>query len=395
MINNVYLKDIANISAGSSAPKNEFLGEKGIPFIRAGNLEELINGADVDTLAKVKKEYPDILKLKKASVDSILFAKSGMSSMKNRIYKLEKESYFVNHLACITAKDKNVNVDYLKYFFEWFKPSTLIRDESYPSIRLSDISNIKINLPSKKVQEKVATALSEVDNVLKLRQQQIEALSALKQSVFFDMFGDPNSTDCKFAKKRIGEVFEVQTGKTPSRKRIDYWDKEEVPWIKTTEVQNVEINTNGEFITKLAMEENKLKLFPVDTILIAMYGQGKTRGQSGILKFPATCNQACAALLPSEEMEMKFVWNQLLILYDNLRALGRGGNQPNLNLSLVRGFEIIVPPNGIQKKYADKVNKIDESIQKIKNSLEQLTILYDSLLHKAFNGELFKEEIKA
>lgn len=262
-------------------------------------------------------------------------------------------------------------------------------------IRLGDLTNAEVPNFTIETQRKIVSVIEKSEKALVLRKQQIEALSALKQSVFLDMFGDPNSTDCKFVKKRIGEVFEVQTGKTPSRKRIDYWDKEEVPWIKTTEVQNVEINTNEEFITNLAMTESKLKLFPENTILIAMYGQGKTRGQSGILKFPATCNQACAALLPNEEMEMQFVWNQLLIQYDSLRALGRGGNQPNLNLSLVRGFEIIVPPNELQKKYADKLKKIDEFIQKIENSLGQLTTLYNSLLQKAFNGELLKEEIKA
>ncbi|MDK6862872.1 restriction endonuclease subunit S [Nosocomiicoccus ampullae] len=309
----------------------------------------------------------------------------------------EKDLYTNEAIAAFLIKDKNLLLpEYLYYSLKGYNFDHLIdRAAKGKTLNKRKLSEIYIPLIPIDNQKKIIEILNKAENLLVKRQQQIEALSALKQSVFLDMFGDPNSTDCKFVKKRIGEVFEVQTGKTPSRKRIDYWDKEEVPWIKTTEVQNVEINVNEEFITNLAMTESKLKLFSENTILIAMYGQGKTRGQSGILKFPATCNQACAALLPNEEMEMQFVWNQLLIQYDSLRALGRGGNQPNLNLSLVRGFEIIVPPNELQKKYADKLKKIDEFIQKIENSLGQLTTLYNSLLQKAFNGELLKEEIKA
>lgn len=154
MAKKVTIKQIAEISSGSTAPKEEFFSETGLPFIRAGHLEKLIENRNIiETLPKVSRENAEKLKLKKVERGTILFAKSGMSATKNRVYKCTGDAYIVNHLAAVTPDQTVIESGYLQYFFEWFSPSKLIIDESYPSIRISDIGNIDLTLPNKEYQK--------------------------------------------------------------------------------------------------------------------------------------------------------------------------------------------------------------------------------------------------
>ena len=112
-----------------------------------------------------------------------------MSSKKNRVYICTDNAYIVSHLAAIIPNSNLVNNSYLKYYLEWYKPSRLIIDESYPSIRTTDIGNIEINLPSLESQLRIVKILDQVRALIKKRKAQIEALDQLTQSVFLEMFG--------------------------------------------------------------------------------------------------------------------------------------------------------------------------------------------------------------
>ena len=139
------LSDIATISAGQSAPQgDECYTNNGIPFVKAGNLSELIEHNDENQIQKVSEKTISDYKLKLYPKGTILFAKSGMSCMKGLVYVLKKDCYVVSHLACITPL--NIESDYLKYYFEYHKPNTLIKDESYPSISLKDIGDMTIKV---------------------------------------------------------------------------------------------------------------------------------------------------------------------------------------------------------------------------------------------------------
>lgn len=140
----VRLKDIAKITAGQAAPK-EFTNT-GLPFIRAGHLEDLLSGLDIDSLPKVSEKVARTKRLKRIPKGTILFAKSGMSATKNRVYITGADAYFVSHLAGILPNTQ-FSTSYLSRFLSWYNPSKLILDSAYPSIRLEDINNLKIPLP--------------------------------------------------------------------------------------------------------------------------------------------------------------------------------------------------------------------------------------------------------
>lgn len=120
------------------------------------------------------------------------------------------------------------------------------------------------------------------------------------------------------------------------------------------------IYATSEKISEAGLKASNCEVFPVDTILLAMYGQGLTRGRSGKLAIPATTNQACAAILPSSKINIDYLWTFLKLSYNEIRDLGRGGNQPNLNLSMVRDLVIPVPPLYLQEEFASVVARVEQ-----------------------------------
>lgn len=165
VVNVVKLGGVATISAGQSAPKSNYFCEEGIPFVRAGSLEFLERGESIDLCEKISEDNAQICRLKLYPKNSILFAKSGMSANKGRIYKLERSAYIVSHLAIITPDETKLIPEYLMYWLQKHPPKTLIKDESYPSIGLTDIANMEIELPPLDKQKKIAKILDKADEI--------------------------------------------------------------------------------------------------------------------------------------------------------------------------------------------------------------------------------------
>ncbi len=254
-----------------------------------------------------------------------------------------------------------INNEYLYYFFKSRKNylNILGRGATFKEISKSIVSDIEIFLPTYGIQRKQVKVLKKIDKLIYTRKEQLIEFEYLVKSRFNEMFGDFYTT--LFPKYKIGEKFELSSGSTPSRDNKLYWDSGTINWVKTTEVINKEITETEEKITKFALESTSLKLFPVNTILIAMYGQGQTRGRSAILKVESTSNQACGAIFPNKIDNPVFIWHQLMLRYSELRELGRGGNQPNLNGQLIKNFELILPPLSLQNEFADFVAQVDKS----------------------------------
>ncbi|WP_100104076.1 restriction endonuclease subunit S [Streptococcus pseudopneumoniae] len=277
-----------------------------------------------------------------------------------------------------------INNEYLYYFFKARKNylNILGRGATFKEISKSIVSDIEIFLPTYDIQRKQVKVLKKIDKLIYTRKEQLIEFEYLVKSRFNEMFGDFYTT--LFPKYKIGEKFEVSSGSTPSRDNKLYWDSGTINWVKTTEVINREITETEEKITKFALENTSLKLFPVNTILIAMYGQGQTRGRSAILKVESTSNQACGAIFPNKIDNPVFIWHQLMLRYSELRELGRGGNQPNLNGQLIKNFELIFPPLALQNEFADFVAQVDKSQLAIQKSLEELETLKKSLMQEYF-----------
>jgi type I restriction enzyme S subunit len=190
----------------------------------------------------------------------------------------------------------------------------------------------------------------------------------------------------------VGEIGEVQLGGTPSRKEASYWDGG-VPWVSSGEVANCRISTTRETITAAGLASSSAKLYPAGTVLIAMIGEGKTRGQSAILDIEAATNQNAAGVLPNTEIaDPEYVWRWALAQYEVTRAVGRGGNQPALNGQKVRELMIPVPPFEEQREIVRRVNQLlalaDALTQRIEAASKHVERTSQAVLAKAFRGDL-------
>ena len=174
------------------------------------------------------------------------------------------------------------------------------------------------------------------------------------------MFGS-KQTGFKYPCSTVQELTDVCSGGTPDRNRSEYWEQGIIPWVKTTELQNNVIEKVEEHITERGLVESSAKLVPAGTILIAMYGQGKTRGMTAFLNIAAATNQACACLLPTDKVDMVYMWRYFVNSYTELRGLAKGSNQANLNAGMIRNFPVPLPPMSMQHKFVEFVEQTDKS----------------------------------
>lgn len=182
----------------------------------------------------------------------------------------------------------------------------------------------------------------------------------------------------------LGEVARISSGGTPDRSEPEYWGGD-VPWVTTGEIQFNTITQTAEQITAMGLKNSSAKLFPPGTLLMAMYGQGKTRGQVAKLGIEAATNQACAAILLNEKKDPDFYFQYLSFQYEQLRELGNAGTQKNLNGGILKGLPVPVPPYHEQRRIADILSIWDQAIattvRLLGNSQRQWHALIGITLH--------------
>ena len=187
---------------------------------------------------------------------------------------------------------------------------------------------------------------------------------------------------------KLGKLTTVETGKTPLRSNKQFWDNGTINWATTTEVNETYIVSTNEKITNQAVAELKMKILPINTILLAMYGQGKTRGKVALLRIESTINQAFASIKPNKNYSTNFIFNYLDKSYEKIRDLSHGSNQDNLNLDIVKALQIPLPPLKEQEKIAEILTTWDEAITKQTELLRAKELQKKALMQKLLSGEV-------
>ncbi|MFA5890959.1 MAG: restriction endonuclease subunit S [Actinomycetota bacterium] len=207
-----------------------------------------------------------------------------------------------------------------------------------------------------------------------------------------DEVADSDGIPEEWVQATIGDVGHVQLGGTPSRKVPSYW-LGHVPWVSSGEVANCRIQRTREFISEAGLANSSAKVYPVGTVLIAMIGEGKTRGQAAILDIEASTNQNAAGIIANHHyIDPEYLWRWALAQYEVTRAVGRGGNQPALNKQKVRDLTIAVPPLEEQAEIVRRVDSILARAAKVMERVETASRRVEhssqAVLAKTFRGEL-------
>ena len=349
--------------------------EYGTPIVRIQNLNNPnapYNYFDGEVPDKVKIQNGDLLISWSASLGAYIW-NGGNAFLNQHIFKV--------------AFDKtDVDKIYLKYAVT-SKLETMagkVHGATMKHIVKKDFDNTLIPYPPKPTQLSIVSELDKINELIRLKKEQLKDYDNLAQSIFYEMFGDPVGNEKGWEVKKLGEVCSVGTGSTPNRKNKEYYEHGIYPWVKSTEVCNLPIYSVEEFITEEALQNTNCGLYPKDSILMAMYGQGKTRGQVGLLKIEACTNQAVAAIVPSKKINSIFLYRHLMLMYEHIRDMARGGNQANLNLTIVRSIQILLPPLPLQHLFAQRIEQIERQKSAVQKSITDLETLLASRMQYWF-----------
>ena len=198
-----------------------------------------------------------------------------------------------------------------------------------------------------------------------------------KPKIRFNEFGNI------WTKSKLGELYEIYSGNTPSRSDSRNYQNGEIPWIKTTDLNNSIICSNEEKISVYGA--TKLKVLPEKSVLIAMYGGFNQIGRTGLLAYPATINQALAALMPVNEINPNFLLNFLNFKKESWRNVAASSRKdPNITKNDVEKFIISFPSLEEQSAIGSLFHTLDDLLASYKDNLANYQSLKATMLSKMF-----------
>ena len=387
------LRDICEIAAGQGAPQgeNSYCNyNEGIPFIKAGDLSDLLSGKLETEIQCVNEIVAKQHKLKLYPAGSILFAKSGMSCMKGYVYRTKNPCYIVSHLAIVIPQ--GIDGEYLKYYFQHNKPNALIKDSAYPSISLQDISNIELTVPSLDIQASIASELNKVNMLISLRKQQLSKLDELVKSRFIELFGDPKHSD-KYSTRKLSSCVankaDMVDGPFGSQvnTKFDYIENGEIPVIRTVNVKMMQFSADDlKFMSREKYETViRSQVLPGDVILTKVGTIGN------VCIFPNEYKEAvlsttgsCRIRVDESIINKVFFAYNLMYLKDKLLEIASTGVQPFLNMNHIKNIDVLDVPFEEQLLFAAFVEQTNKSKLTIQKSLDKLETLKKALMQKYF-----------
>ncbi len=185
--------------------------------------------------------------------------------------------------------------------------------------------------------------------------------------------------------KRLGEIAEIGSGGTPSKSHSEYWNGN-IPWVTTSLLNNPYIENAEEYITEEGLNNSSAKMLNEGVLLMAMYGQGQTRGKVSKLLIRASTNQACAYIDVQTGL-VDYIHQTLIANYESIRNESNDGNQKNLSLGIISNIRISFPPLSEQHRIVDVLELWDTAIAKQTALIEQLTLRKRGLTQQLLTGK--------
>ncbi|MBK4738986.1 restriction endonuclease subunit S [Noviherbaspirillum pedocola] len=254
-----------------------------------------------------------------------------------------------------------------------------------PRTNWTSLADFEFALPPLEEQKRLVIlfeAIAVVEEELRTTEHEVDRLQKAAMQDLLD------ADLKKWEKRPIGEAFKVTTGGTPSRSNATFWNGD-VPWVKTGEVNYYVIQSTEEHITAEGLKGSAAKLCPPGSVLVALYGQGPTRGRVGMLGIQAAVNQACAAIYPNPDFDPWFVFYYLSGKYLSLRAMAQGAAQPNLNLAMIKAFDIPVPPLEEQQSAVASIDAIAKAKAEILQRREQTAEIKRKLREETIGNVIY------
>lgn len=280
---------------------------------------------------------------------------------------------FVNYWAgnscyTINTNDEIMNWNFLYYVLKNKEKNILSKQQtaSIPSISKKQVEGILVPIPPLEVQKEIVRIL---DNYTKSVEELKEKLNAelITRKKQYSWYRDYL---LKFENKveivKLGSISELKSGGTPKTENLEYWENGNIPWMSSGEVNKGNIYETEKKITKEGYNNSSAKMLPKNTVVIALAGQGKTRGTVAITRIELCTNQSICGIIPNEKLNSDFLYHYLKTQYENLRQLSSGdGTRGGLNLKMLNNYLVPLPPLEVQKRIVEVL----DNFEKICNNL--------------------------
>ena len=359
------LKDICKITSGQSAPQNlsDYI-ENGKTFIKVSNLDDIIADDNENRACKISDEAIEKGKLKLFPANTVIFAKSGLSCVKNRVYVTKEPAYLFNHFCCLYDFDENIMTKWFAYFLRAYNVTNLIKDYAYPSIPIKEIGQIYVSITPLAEQQKIAAELDTIQSAIDNKKQQLALLDEAVKSEFVEMFGENPTENGKWKVEKWENIFNTTTGKLDSNAMVE----------------------NGQYpFFTCAKEIFAIDHYAFDQEALLLAGNNAA-GKYDVKYYKGKFNayQRTYVLSLKEDWSYRLFQFQLedKLLY--LKEQSKGINTKFLTLKILQELEFIIPPKELQLKFETFVQKIDKSKSLVKQQIADLQELLDSKMQKYF-----------
>jgi type I restriction enzyme S subunit len=271
----------------------------------------------------------------------------------------------------------------------------------------SRIYDVEVLLPPLPIQHRIAGILSAYDDLIENSQRRIKILEEMARRLYrewFINFRFPGHEGCRFVETPLGEIpegwevvslgdlYSTGSGGTPSRVHPEYYENGTIDWVKSQELLDGFVLSTEERITEAALKKSSARLFPADTVLIALYGA--TIGKLAILSSPAATNQACCAVLPKHSaFGREFAFFTLLLNRERIIGLRLGAAQQNISQVLLRNFECLKPPIQLLHMFSDHTAPLLDQTLALQRQIQNLRRTRDLLLPRLLSGQIDVEAL--
>lgn len=251
-----------------------------------------------------------------------------------------------------------------------------------------------------RIVERIEELFAKLDEAKERLQEVVDSFAVRKAAILHKAFTgeltkqwrlENGVSDESWEEKKLGEICKIGSGGTPSRKHAEYYNGN-IPWIKTGELAWNVITEAEEYITEEAVLNSSAKMHCAGSVLVAMYGQGLTRGKAAILGINATTNQAVCSLKPLELLMSEFLFYYFMKNYWQFREEAVGGNQPNYSAKMISSWIISLPTlpeqHEIVRLIDDLLARERAAQQAAEQALASIDLMKKSILARAFRGEL-------
>jgi type I restriction enzyme S subunit len=325
-------------------------------------------------------------------------------------FVIGKEGYLSSTM--VKLSPQGIKKEYSKYLCFAFEG--ILRDLTIgmgiPHVNSDHLDNIRVAIPSDKEQENISKFLDkkvyEINDLINKDKQLIELIKERKIAMIdhFVSKGYNKNSNLKSIKSqwmdqipnnwkiwKLGHLARLYSGGTPDRSNESYWDNGEIPWVSSGEVNQIDITQPTTFISKEGYVNSSAKWIPKDSLVIALAGQGKTKGMVAYLRIKTTGNQSLGVIVPLK-VNSRYLFYWLKRNYLNIRGMAGEGIRDGLSLDMLKEIRVPLPPKSEQIQIADFLDKatakIDLTISKIESKIELLEEYKKSIIHHVVTGKV-------